>query len=168
MSSRTFIIYYSRTGHAKELAESIAARLGAKLEHVELLRRQFDGWLGFARGLLATISRRDAAIKTPPSDLADYDTVVLCTPVWAGRLATPARTWLKAARGQIHNLAVCATAGGRRAPKLFAEAAEILDKPLVAVALLSDRDRNPKVRTTIIDRFLQEIAANSTSRTTGR
>ncbi|MGW5837891.1 flavodoxin family protein [Methylorubrum extorquens] len=86
------VVYYSRTGTTETVARTLAVRLGAEIGSIEALTT-YAGPLGFMKGIWHSI--RDA---TPPIrqrlDPRRYRAVVLCSPVWAGKLAGPARTYL--------------------------------------------------------------------------
>ena len=89
-------VYYSRTGHTKKAMEEIAAQLGA--ETVELHDGvERGGWKGFLRCGLDSVrkSTQPLAHFETEKPLGDYRLVVLGTPIWAGRCASPMRTFLK-------------------------------------------------------------------------
>lgn len=79
---KSVILYYSRTGKTRFLAEKLGDELGADLAEIRDLRKR-GGFFGFLGGV------RDAhlGLKTEvaPSnfDLGDYELVILGTPVWA-------------------------------------------------------------------------------------
>ncbi len=91
---KTLVVYYTLSGNTKFAAETIAAELGADVEEViDLKKRQ--GKLAFlANGRDAGQGKETeiAPIKRSP---ADYELVVIGTPIW-NKSPTPAiRTYLK-------------------------------------------------------------------------
>ena len=79
---KSLILYYSRTGKTRFLAEKVRDELGSDLVEIRDLKKR-GGPFGFLRGL------RDAhlGLKTEvaPSgfDLNKYELIILGTPVWA-------------------------------------------------------------------------------------
>jgi hypothetical protein len=101
------VVYYTRFGHNAVIAATVAAELAADIRRVETVRQYGFAMMGFH-----SFFNLDMKLKPMATDLADRDLVVLCTPIWAWKPASPARTFLKAARLPAR-LAVCfSTAGG--------------------------------------------------------
>ncbi len=91
---RYLVIYYSRTGNAKFVAEKISSELKADIEEVVDLKNR-RGWLGFLRaGYNANFGKETKTEKTQKSP-KDYDLIVVGTPVWNSRLTPAIRTYLK-------------------------------------------------------------------------
>lgn len=97
---KSVVVYVTRTGHSRTLAEAAAASLGAKAhEIVDLVPRK--GALGyFWAGGQASMGMA-SPIRDPEVDLSDADSVVLVEPVWAGSACPPLRTWLKAHKAEL-------------------------------------------------------------------
>ena len=72
---KTLVVYYSRTGNTKKIAEEIAQKLGADTE--ELIDQK-------------NLTEIDTLIKNPD----DYDVVIIGTPIWAGGITPAIRTYL--------------------------------------------------------------------------
>ncbi|GAP66939.1 hypothetical protein MBSD_n2255 [Mizugakiibacter sediminis] len=136
---RILVVYYSRTGITRSLAESLAVRLDADLSPIEeaASRRGVRGWL---RSALE--ARREALppLLTPRHDPSKYDLVVIGTPVWFGRVSSPVRSYLQANRGRIRRAAFFCTMGGRGAQHAFEDMSEALDMAPVTQAAFADRE----------------------------
>jgi len=154
---RTLVVYYSHSGHSKAAAEAIAKQLGADIEPIVTLRHSPRGVLGFIRAGFASLRGHAWPVQPPRADLDTYDCVVLCAPVWAGRLAPPARAWLRDASGRIHALAACATIGGTNPGGFFADVAALLARPVLAQATIADANRKSGADADIIGRFAAEL-----------
>jgi flavodoxin len=90
---KTLVLYYTRTGNTKFVAETIAAELGADAEEVtDLKNRQGKlGWLSAGRDAMGAKETEISQTKRVPTD---YDLIIIGQPVWA-RNPTPAiRTYL--------------------------------------------------------------------------
>jgi flavodoxin len=90
---KAVVVYYSRYGHTTKVAEALAQELEAETRRIEETKKR--GFIGMGRG-----SVTDARFEIEPMDLdlSEYDTVVLCTPIWAGKPACPVRTFVHDAR----------------------------------------------------------------------
>lgn len=102
---RILVVYYSRTQKTKKVAQAIAEAVGADLSEITEETPR-DGVLGFIGGGYDALFNRLARIRELDRRVEDYDLVVLGTPVWAGRPATPATTFLKKYCNGIKKLAV--------------------------------------------------------------
>jgi flavodoxin len=105
---KTVIVYYSRSGATRRLADEIAAKTGADVEEI-IYTESMSGIIGFVRAGHQSMSQKPAPIKPLKADLGGYDLVVLGSPVWAGKLSAPALSFLSTYKGSIRQLAVFIT-----------------------------------------------------------
>jgi flavodoxin len=82
------VIYYSRSGKTRLIAESVAKQLACDiLEVIDLKDR--SGILGFFGGII-DVRRRPITDITPSDfDFAAYDLLIVCSPIW-GMIFPPA------------------------------------------------------------------------------
>lgn len=90
---RVAVVYYTRFGHTRALAEQLALELGAELREIRGVRAHSYPVMGFG-----AIFNAHFRIHPMDLDFSAFDVVVLCTPIWAGRPACPTRTFLRDAR----------------------------------------------------------------------
>ncbi|MEM3403056.1 MAG: flavodoxin [Nitrososphaeria archaeon] len=91
---KTLVVYYTRTGNAKFMAETIAAELGADIEEViDLKNRQ--GRLAFLPAGRDAMFGKETEIAQTKVIPADYDLIIIGQPVWAGSPTPAIRTYLK-------------------------------------------------------------------------
>ncbi len=82
------VVFFSRTGHTKTVAKALAKKLDANL--IELLdKKSYKGILGFIKGGYMAYRKKSSPIEKLDISLANYDLVILCSPLWAGSI-TPA------------------------------------------------------------------------------
>ena len=112
------VVYYTRFGHTTKVAEALARELGAEVRRIEETKQRSFMAMGWASTTNARFE-----IKPMDLDLSGCDTIVLCTPIWAGKPACPARTFLHDARLDGKNVhLLISTSGGE------------IDKPVAIVA----------------------------------
>lgn len=138
---KILIVFYSRTGTTRGIANRLAATLDCDIEQIidETPRRGFRGYL--RSGLDATL-RRPAALRRLQKDPQDYDLVVVGTPVWNASLSTPVRSYLAGMRSRIKETAFFLTHGGRGSERVFKQMqAESLCHPVATLALIEGEIR---------------------------
>lgn len=89
-------IYYSRTGHTRKAMGEIAEQLGAELVELhDLVER--GGWKGYLRCGIDSVRKSTQPLSHFETEqpLSQYRLVIVGTPIWAGRCASPVRTFLK-------------------------------------------------------------------------
>ena len=90
---KALVVYYSRTGHAAQVAEQLAKELGADTERlVDKTKR--NGPLGWLRSGRDATREIPADIEEPKRDPAGYDLVVIGTSIWNHRMSTPVLAYL--------------------------------------------------------------------------
>jgi flavodoxin len=90
---KSLVVYYTRTGKTKFVAEAIATQLGADLEEVVDLKKRGGavGWISGGKDASRKSLTEIAPIQKVP---ADYDLVVIGTPIWAWSLTPAFRTYV--------------------------------------------------------------------------
>lgn len=107
------VVYYSRTSTTKMLAEDIAGKVNADIEEI-IPKVNYQGKLGYAKGGKDAMTEKIVDLESQKFDPADYDTVYIGVPVWAGKAANPIISYLKQNEGKFNNVKffVTAKAGG--------------------------------------------------------
>ena len=90
---KALVVYYSRTGNTKFVAEKIAQELGADIEEVidKKKRNGTIGWLSAGRDAMRRSQTEIAETNKKPSE---YDLIVAGTPNWANNPSPAIRTYL--------------------------------------------------------------------------
>ena len=91
---KSLVVYYSRTGNAKFVAETLAAEIGSDVEEI-VDRKNRSGpicWLTAGKDARKGSETEIAPTKQSP---AEYDLIVVGTPNWASRITPAIRTYLK-------------------------------------------------------------------------
>mgnify|MGYP001024860621 CR=1 FL=1 len=90
---KTLVIYYTRTGNTRFIAETVAAELGADIEEViDLKNRQ--GRLAFLPAGRDAMRGKETEIAQTKRTPTDYDLIIIGQPVWAGNPTPAIRTYL--------------------------------------------------------------------------
>lgn len=153
---------YSYTGISRRAAEALCARHGWPLGVIRDARPR-SGGSGYLRCVLDSLLRRHPPVDYDGPDPADFRTVVLAAPIWAGRLAGPMRSFVAAHRGSLPRVAVLTTMGSGGASNAVAEVARLLGHAPIAAAALSAKDFAGGNWTDRLDAFGEELVPASTA-----
>jgi flavodoxin len=90
---KILVVYTTRTGATKFVAETIAAELGADIEEIVDQKKRAGpiGWLSAGKD---SMSEKQTEIAPTTRNPADYDLIALGTPVWAWRPTPALRTYV--------------------------------------------------------------------------
>jgi flavodoxin len=129
--AKVLVVYFSRTGTTRLLASTIARMLGADLEEIcDCSDREGAG--GYLRSLVDAIRKRPTEIVPAGLSVSAYDLVVIGSPVWAGSVSAPVRSYLIENRARLPQIAFFCSYGGRGADKALREMRQLVGKPPVA------------------------------------
>jgi flavodoxin len=133
------VVCYSRTGMTATLGRDIAKSYGADFE---LIREPGDraGTLGVLRSVWDALWQRRPAILPHENDPGEYALVILGTPVWAGHMASPMRSYIERHKGAFHRVALFCTMGGQNGAPALAEMAGLCGKDAIAKIAVSDKE----------------------------
>ena len=87
------VVYYSRTGKTRFVAEKVASELKAEIEEVVDLKNR-SGRLGFLKAGYDATRGNETKIGETQNSPSDFDLIVIGTPVWNSRPASAIRTYL--------------------------------------------------------------------------
>ena len=90
---KSLVVYYTRTGNAKFVAETIAAELGSDIEEVVDLKKR-AGKIGWMTAGKDATQEKQTKIGPTTRVPQDYDLIILGTPVWAWKPTPAIRTYI--------------------------------------------------------------------------
>ena len=89
----TLVVYYSRTGTTRTVAEKVGQTLGATVEEL-IDTKNRKGPVGFIAAGKDAFGKKAVPIEPMTNDPADFDLVIVGTPVWAGTMSSAVRAFL--------------------------------------------------------------------------
>jgi flavodoxin len=104
------LVYYSRTGNTRTLAELVAAQMPCDVEELIDTQSRSGVW-GYLRSGLDAILHTRTRLKPVLHNPMDYDLVIVGTPKWVN-VSTPVRSYLAAHPGQFKQVAFFLTQDG--------------------------------------------------------
>jgi len=132
--SKILVVVYSYTGTSRRLAQLLANLEQWQVAEIRDATPRSGNW----RCILDSLLRRRPPIAYDGPDPATFDAVVLVSPIWAGRLAGPMRSFVASRQRVLRDVAVVSVMGGRGAPDAVAEVAGLIGrKPMLDAAFTS-------------------------------
>jgi len=93
-ASKPLIVYFSLTGKNKIISAELQKQLNAPVAELKLVSERSGIW-GFVVSGYENFFDKDAELQPFTTDLAPHNPIIICSPVWMGKLSSPARTFLK-------------------------------------------------------------------------
>nr|MBC7245894.1 NAD(P)H-dependent oxidoreductase [Chloroflexota bacterium] len=139
---KVLVVFHSSSGNTKKVGQAIAERLSAAVEEIqEVNPRPVDirgkglrNFLNMGFVVFHALTNRTVPIKAAQHDPADYDLVVIGTPVYASSLSAPVRAYLRQYSSRCKEVAFFSTGlDPNPAPRVFQQMEQVCDKTPKAV-----------------------------------
>jgi len=158
---RVIVVYYSRSGTTKTLAEALAKSLSCECVEIKTSAGYEGRVLGYLKALRHSMSGRRPKIEPLKQKMESYDLVVMGAPIWGGRAAAPLRAFLTSNRGKIKKSAFFLTQGGTYGrEKTLRELSQDAGIDPVATLVMSARDLKSRSFKNSVDRFISRLKAS--------
>lgn len=82
----SLVLYYSYSGHTRQIAEELASKESADIAEIKDLKRP-GTFKAYTAGSFAAIRGKAWEIQPLDADPAKYDKLILLAPIWAGNPA---------------------------------------------------------------------------------
>ncbi|MBA2862233.1 flavodoxin [Methanococcus maripaludis] len=139
MDGKKLVIYYSLFENTEYVAKLISENTGAELLKIETVteipKKGFTMFLELGRFLLF---RKMPEIKEISLNLDDYDIIYIGTPVWAGNMAAPLKTFFSKYKFAGKKVAVFCTAGKTIGNTLENMKKELVDNEIIGGTIFLD------------------------------
>ena len=108
---KTLVVYYSKNGSNKYLAEKVADSVKGDLEAIKPRLNLFFFLL------LSSLTKISMGIKSLKHNVAEYDRTIVCGPIWMGQHISPLRDFIKKYRNSINKFYLISCCGSKDATK---------------------------------------------------
>lgn len=136
---RSLVVYFSRTGRTRTVAETIAQCAQGDVQPLHD-RRKRTGPIGWVLSVFDALRRGTARIDPLGVDVEDYDLVFVGTPVWADAAAPAVRAFVTTFGPRCKHRAFFATHWGPQPGRTFSEMAERADQLPAGTLSVSGRE----------------------------
>jgi multimeric flavodoxin WrbA len=138
-SPKVLVVFFSRTGTTRSLAEHIARATRADVEELREHRSR-RGIIGWLRSGYEGTYRLSSEILPLRRSLREYDLVYVGSPTWNQSLASPVRRFLADNAVVLPDVALFATCAGKGATQVMAQMTEMLTHPPLATLAMLQND----------------------------
>ena len=136
---KILIVYYSRTGVTRKLADYLAKKINAETEEIkDTVNRA--GVVGYLLAGRDGMKRRLTKLEPLKLNPADFDLTIIGTPIWSWNMSAPARTYLENYKSQFKKVAFFCTMGGSGDETAFREMSGITGKKPMATLSLKTKE----------------------------
>ena len=135
---KALVVYFSRSGTTRLLAEGIARAMHADVEELkeQRSRRGLLGWLRSGYEGTYALSSETLPIE---HDLSAYDLIFIGSPTWNKGLSSPVRGFLKQHHSDLPRVALFATCQGNGAANVIEQMSQLLPEPPLATLAMLER-----------------------------
>jgi flavodoxin len=156
---KTLIACYSYSGHTLKVAEKVKTEINGDLTQI---KTEKDKWYLFK--VWDAIRENKVALKPCKTDLINYDALILCCPVWAGKVPAAINQYLSEIKNiKGKNFGVFVTSSGNRKQQATIQMREYLDiremKFLGQMRLLSkdiEKDNYGEIFSIFVKKFIEK------------
>jgi flavodoxin len=153
---KILVVYYSRTGNTRKVAEEIQNNLDCDIEEI-IDTKNRSGLLNYITSGFQASRKKLTTLDNIKNDPAIYDLLIIGTPVWASNVSTPIRTYINQNQAKFNNVAFFCTAGGSRFDGTFSEMTELSGtSPLARIGLKANEIKDESYKTKIAE-FIKKI-----------
>lgn len=155
---KILVVYYSRTGNTKKLAEAIIAKLACDSE--ELIDKQKrSGIIGYMKSGRQTMKDQTTELEPLKHEPGQYDLIVIGTPIWVYDVSVPVRTFIQQNRLRLKKVAFFCTQGGEGDQQAFGEMASLCQKVPIATLSVLAKEAKKGEFTEKVEKFAGQLAA---------
>jgi len=156
---KALVVFYSKTGITKEVAVRISEELDCDIEEIFDVKSR-KGFIGFIKSCIESAFRIMPKIKETEVDPEKYDIVIIGTPIWAGNMASPVRTYLSQNNEKLDKVAFFCTMQGDDYKKTFLEMERVSESEPLACLALKDEEIKKEMHIKRIKEFIKKIKAS--------
>ncbi len=149
------VVYYSRTGTTKKVAERIVQDLGCEIEQLFDTKSR-KGPIGYMRAGKDSSTKKLTELKPIANNPGAYEMVVIGTPIWAWKMSTPIRTYIQMYKNKFTNVAFLITCINKPSDTLQ-EMETLCGKKPVSTLLLMKKDFKEGTDSAKIQKFINEL-----------
>jgi flavodoxin len=138
---KTLVVFYSRSGDTRRVAEEIKNSLDCDMEEI-IDTKNRSGPIGYMKSGRDASSGKLTVLKDLTNDPSQYDLLIIGTPLWAWHVATPVRTYIHQNHEKFSKVAFFCTAGGKSFDGAFKDMQEL--SGLAPIETLGVREKEIK------------------------
>ncbi|MFZ3229513.1 MAG: hypothetical protein WA160_04860 [Pseudobdellovibrio sp.] len=157
MKKKIIVVYYSRTGKSKLIAEELSRKLNCDIEEIKT-HSNYNGFLGYMRALNDVLLKKEPKINQLKKLAANYDLVVIGGPIWGSSVSGPIRSYLTKNKDYFSQVACFITQGGTSGKQHYLkQVKQIINKKPIGSFAVSERDFKNESYKKFITKFISDL-----------
>lgn len=153
---KILVVYYSRTGVTKLVAETIKNTLNCDLEEIVDLKDR-KGPIKYALAGRDALKGSTTEIKPMKFNPGDYDVVIFGCPVWASNVVPALRTYIEKYKASLKEVAFFTTEIASGGDKVMLNMENLCNKTPLAKIRFTKKDMSSKEYINSINEFVTNI-----------
>jgi len=154
---KSLVVFFTRTGNTKRVAEELATKLKADIEELSDLKNR-SGIVGWLRAGKGGASGKSTEIKAVKSDVLKYDLVLLGTPVWAGNVCPAVRAFIEQNKSEMKKVAFFSSQKSAEEQRVFGEMEKVCGKKPVGKLIVHSSELSSGILSEKVAKFASELA----------
>lgn len=132
---KVLLVFYSRSGRTRAVAKAIGNSLSCDVEEI-VDKTDRRGVRGYLRSGFEAFFRRETKLQPMTVNPADYDLVIVGTPVWNASVSAPVRAFFERYSGRLARVAFFLSYGGTGRRRVFHQMGRLARaRPLATLAV---------------------------------
>jgi len=156
---KCLLVFYSRTGNTKKIAESISTEMNCEYEEIIDTKKRKGFIIGFVKSGFAATREKLTVIKETQKDPNLYDVVILGTPIWNKRMTPAIRTYITENKNRFKSVAFFCTLGGKGGPETFESMTELCEKTPVSTLAITKKEIKNEIHRDDIKNFSRRFTS---------
>ena len=153
---KPLIVYYSRTDHTKKIGDQIAEALNGDTDEI-VTTKSLLGFIGWLLAGKYAAKKEIPAIEPSKNDPAQYNLVIIGTPIHSWNLSAPVRTYLRENKDKFKKIAFYCTCGGQGMERAFKEMEKECGKKPVATLVIIEKELKTGDYTKKLNEFVNSL-----------
>jgi flavodoxin len=155
---KVLVVYFSRTGSTRKVAQAVTKTLGAEIEEITD-RVDRRGILGYLRSASGEWFGGDTTIDQSKFDPALFDLVIIGTPIWRFSVSTPVKHYLENHAAKFKKVAFFCTMGGSGDSRTFGQMQSLCGKVPVATMAIREAVVKQDKGGQAIEEFIRQVGS---------
>ncbi|MBU2540843.1 MAG: hypothetical protein KJ593_02975 [Candidatus Omnitrophica bacterium] len=153
---KPLVVFYSRTGITKQVAEDISNVLGCDDEEI-IDTKDRSGAKGYVIAGKDAVMKKGTVIEEVKKDPASYDLVIIGTPVWGFTMACAIRTYIEQKKEALKRVAFFITQGSAGGKKTLQDMEKLCGQKPVALMEVLEKEVKRGQAFDKVKEFVDEI-----------
>ena len=132
---KILIVFYSRTGTTKKVADKLKELLNADIEEVVDTKHRF-GLISYLVAVKEATMKKLTTISKIKKKIKNYKIVIIGTPVWAHTISVPIRTFLNENKQELKKVGFFCTLGATGGKRTIKNMEKLCNKKSIASLIL--------------------------------